>query len=133
MLYVAKCEDVSRNNSRTLFQSQWSRSCSNAHQRRQNIAKQIIPSHQGLNGIGNKASTTSHHARWAARSKPSASHDKALELLGRMEEQGGYRGAIVPSREARECLLSANELLVRRPAVRGSSYLHRGSIEWLIA
>src|SRR5262249_23923347 len=99
MLYSSKCEYVFRNNSRTLVQSQWIGSCSNAHQRWQNIAKQIIPSNQGLNGIGNKASTTSQHIRWAARSKPSASHDKALELLGRMEEQAGYRGAIVPSRE----------------------------------
>src|SRR5262249_31561608 len=39
--------------------------------------------------------------------------DKALGLLGKMEEQGDYRGAVLASREARECLLSANELLVR--------------------
>lgn len=30
-----------------------------------------------------------------------------------MESQGDYRGAIVAAREARECLLSANDLLTR--------------------
>ncbi|HKW35862.1 MAG TPA: hypothetical protein VJN92_22845 [Candidatus Acidoferrum sp.] len=39
--------------------------------------------------------------------------DKALDLLGKMEEQGDYRGAVLAAREARECLLSANELLAR--------------------
>lgn len=37
---------------------------------------------------------------------------KALELLGKMEEQGDYRSAVLAAaREAREALLSANELL----------------------
>ena len=38
---------------------------------------------------------------------------KALELLGKMESEGDYRGAIVAAREARECLLSLNELLTK--------------------
>lgn len=33
---------------------------------------------------------------------------KALELLGKMEEQGDLRGAVLAAREARECLLSAS-------------------------
>lgn len=37
---------------------------------------------------------------------------KALELLGKMEEQGDYRSTVLAAaREAREALLSANELL----------------------
>lgn len=38
---------------------------------------------------------------------------KALELLSKMESDGDYRGAIVAAREARESLLSANELLAK--------------------
>src|SRR5215472_13148681 len=38
---------------------------------------------------------------------------KALDLLGKMESEGDYRGAIVAAREARECLLSLNELLTK--------------------
>src|SRR5215471_3617075 len=38
---------------------------------------------------------------------------KALELLGKMESEGDYRGAIGASREARECLVSANELTAK--------------------
>src|SRR5215469_15875657 len=38
---------------------------------------------------------------------------KALELLSKMESEGDYRGAIVAAREARECLLSLNELLTK--------------------
>jgi len=44
---------------------------------------------------------------------------KALELLGKMESEGDYRGAIVASREVRECLVSLNGLLTK--AESGSS------------
>jgi len=46
--------------------------------------------------------------------------DKALELLGKMESEGDYRGAVLASREARECLLSANELLARAEALKSA-------------
>jgi hypothetical protein len=45
---------------------------------------------------------------------------KALELLAKMESDGDYRGAVLASREARECLLSANELLARAEALKGA-------------
>ena len=38
---------------------------------------------------------------------------KALELLGKMESEGDYRGAIVAAREVRECLQSQNALLAK--------------------
>jgi hypothetical protein len=38
---------------------------------------------------------------------------KALELLGKMESEGDYRGAIVAAREVRECLVSLNGLLTK--------------------
>ena len=38
---------------------------------------------------------------------------RALALLDKMEADGDYRGAIVALREARECLVSANGLLVK--------------------
>lgn len=38
---------------------------------------------------------------------------KALELLGKMESEGDYRGAIVAAREAREYLESQSALLAR--------------------
>ncbi|HKE35576.1 MAG TPA: hypothetical protein VKB66_10245 [Candidatus Acidoferrum sp.] len=44
--------------------------------------------------------------------------DKALDLLGKMEADGDYRGAVLAAREARECLLSANELLARAEALK---------------
>lgn len=47
--------------------------------------------------------------------------DKALELLGKMESDGDYRGAVLAAREARECLLSANELLARADALKAGS------------
>lgn len=46
--------------------------------------------------------------------------DKALSLFEKMEEQGDYRGAVLAAREARECLLSANELLARAEALKGA-------------
>ena len=48
---------------------------------------------------------------------------KALELLGKMEEQGDYRGAVLAAREAREALLSANELLEKAEALRAGSQM----------
>ena len=47
--------------------------------------------------------------------------EKALSLFGKMEEQGDYRGAVLAAREARECLLSANELLARAEALKNAS------------
>ena len=46
--------------------------------------------------------------------------DKALDLLGKMEADGDYRGAVLAAREARECLLSANELLARAEALKSA-------------
>jgi hypothetical protein len=37
-----------------------------------------------------------------------------------MEADGDYRGAVLATREARECLLSANELLVTAEALKGA-------------
>jgi len=37
--------------------------------------------------------------------------EKAWELLGKLESEGDYRGAIVAAREARECLESLNGLV----------------------
>lgn len=37
-------------------------------------------------------------------------HEKDLELMSKMEENGDYRGAVLASREARECLVSRAEL-----------------------
>lgn len=42
-----------------------------------------------------------------------ALQEKALDLLGKMETAGDFRGAIVAAKEARECLLAANELVAR--------------------
>jgi hypothetical protein len=36
-----------------------------------------------------------------------------LELLGKMESEGDYQGAIVAAREVRECLVSLNGLLAK--------------------
>ena len=47
-------------------------------------------------------------------------HAKALELLGQMESDGDYRGAVLAAREARECMLSANELLARAEALKSA-------------
>ena len=44
---------------------------------------------------------------------------KALELLGKMESEVDYRGAIVAAREVRECAVSLNGLLTK--AESGSS------------
>lgn len=38
-----------------------------------------------------------------------------------MESERDHRGAVLASREARECLLSVNELLVREEALRAGS------------
>ena len=43
-----------------------------------------------------------------------------MDLLGKMEADGDYRGAVLASREARECLLSANELLARAEALKAA-------------
>lgn len=42
-----------------------------------------------------------------------ALQEKALDLLGKMETAGDFRGAIVAAKEVRECLLAANELAAR--------------------
>lgn len=47
-------------------------------------------------------------------------HAKAIELLGKMEADGDYRGAVLASREARECMLSANQLLERAEALKSA-------------
>lgn len=44
--------------------------------------------------------------------------DKALSLFDKMEEQGDYRGAVLAAREARECILSANELITKAGAFK---------------
>jgi len=44
---------------------------------------------------------------------------KALELLGKMESEGDYRGAIVAAREVRECLVSLNGLLTKAESGSG--------------
>lgn len=49
--------------------------------------------------------------------------DKALSLLGKMESDGDYRGAVLAAREAQECLLSANELLARAEALKAAGTL----------
>jgi hypothetical protein len=46
---------------------------------------------------------------------------KALELLSKMESEGDYRGAIVAAREARECLLCANELMEKAKGGSGGT------------
>ena len=47
--------------------------------------------------------------------------DRVLGLLDKMESEGDHRGAVLASREARECLLSANELLARAEALKAGS------------
>jgi len=53
---------------------------------------------------------------------------KALELLGKMESEGDYRGAIVAAREARECLISLNGLLEK---AEGGSDQMRVIVEYI--
>jgi hypothetical protein len=48
---------------------------------------------------------------------------KALELLGKMESDGDYRGAVLAARGGRESLLAANELLTRAEALKGEGQL----------
>ena len=49
---------------------------------------------------------------------------KALELLGKMESEGDYRGAIVAAREVRECLQSLNGLLEKAEGGAGGIVVH---------
>lgn len=49
--------------------------------------------------------------------------DRVLGLLDKMESEGDRRGAVLASREARECLLSANELLARAEALKAGEML----------
>jgi hypothetical protein len=46
---------------------------------------------------------------------------KALELLGKMESEGDYRGAIVAAREVRERLVSLNGLLTKAESGSGAT------------
>lgn len=49
--------------------------------------------------------------------------DRVLGLLDKMESEGDRRGAVPASREAQECLLSANELLARAEALKAGEML----------
>ena len=86
-----------------------------------NIAKRVSISPAGLVGHKSHVAGAIVKARERRGEKLGDSiydevtrlQNKALELLVKMESEGDYRGAIVALREARECLVSANGLLVK--------------------
>jgi hypothetical protein len=86
-----------------------------------NIAKRVSISAAGLLRHKSHVATTIVKAQERREEKQGASifdqiaglQTKALELLAKMESEGDHRGAVVALREARECLVSANDLLMK--------------------